>query len=83
MPLARQFVFAIALAALTTLPLLVVGNIPTLAVVLFCGGSRSRHFHHPMGLIERLVPLEADRGITWAMTGIGIAWRSAPSPRAT
>jgi len=38
MPLPGNSCSRLPLAALTTLPLLVVGNIPTLAVVLFCGG---------------------------------------------
>lgn len=74
MPLAGQFVLAIGLAMLTTLPLLVVGSIPTLAVVLFLAGAAvSPTIIISMGLIERLVPpSQLTEGITWAMTGIGI-----------
>lgn len=74
MPLAAQFVLAIGLAALTTLPLLVVGSIPVLAVVLFLAGAAvSPTIIISMGLIERLVPpSQLTEGITWAMTGIGI-----------
>lgn len=74
MPLARQFLFAIALAALTTLPLLIIDSIPSLAVVLFLAGAAvSPTIITSMGLIERLVPpSKLTEGITWAMTGIGI-----------
>jgi MFS family permease len=72
--LARQFLTAIAFAALMTLPLLFVGNIPALALALFLGGaSISPTFITAFGLIERLVPAsKLTEGITWAMTGIGI-----------
>jgi MFS family permease len=74
MPLSGQFVLAIGLAMLTTLPLLVVGSIPTLAVILFLAGAAvSPTIIISMGLIERLVPpSQLTEGITWAMTGIGI-----------
>jgi MFS family permease len=74
MPLARQFVLAIGLAALTTLPLLVIDSIPALAAVLFLAGAAvSPTIITAMGLIERLVPpSQLTEGITWAMTGIGI-----------
>ncbi|QCI64010.1 MFS transporter [Phreatobacter stygius] len=74
MPLARQLLFAIGLAALTTLPLLVIGSIPVLAAVLFLAGAAvSPTIIISIGLIERLVPAaKLTEGITWAMTGIGI-----------
>ncbi|HMG49861.1 MAG TPA: MFS transporter [Inquilinus sp.] len=74
MPLATQFLCAIALAALTTLPLLAVDSIPVLAVVLFLAGAAvSPTIITAMGLIERLVPpSQLTEGITWAMTGLGI-----------
>ncbi|WP_029349126.1 MFS transporter [Bosea sp. 117] len=74
MPLAGQFVVANAVAALTTLPLLLAGNVPLLAGLLFLAGvSISPTFITAFGLIERLVPPEKlTEGITWAMTGIGI-----------
>ncbi|EKF19890.1 MFS transporter [Nitratireductor pacificus] len=74
MPLAKQFLLAIAFAMVAALPLLAVWNIPTLAVVLFIGGaSISPTFITAFGLIERLVPpAKLTEGITWAMTGIGI-----------
>lgn len=73
-PLATQFLYAIALAMLTTLPLLFVTSIPMLAVILFLAGAAvSPTIIISMGLIERLVPAsKLTEGITWAMTGIGI-----------
>lgn len=74
MPLSRQFLLAITVAALTTLPLLFVNSVPTLALALFLGGvSISPTFITAMGLIERLVPAaKLTEGITWSMTGIAI-----------
>lgn len=74
LPLARQLQLAIALAALTTLPLLIVGSIPVLALVLFTAGAAvSPTLIISMGLIERIVPpAKLTEGITWAMTGVGI-----------
>lgn len=73
-PLPTQFLLAITLAMLTTLPLLVVESIPALAVTLFLAGAAvSPTIIISMGLIERLVPpSKLTEGITWAMTGIGI-----------
>ncbi|MGO4449203.1 MFS transporter [Phyllobacterium sp. TAF24] len=72
--LQAQFLYAITLAMLTTLPLLFVTNIPALAVILFLAGAAvSPTIIISMGLIERLVPpSKLTEGITWAMTGIGI-----------
>ncbi|UGX86598.1 MFS transporter [Phyllobacterium meliloti] len=72
--LQAQFLYAITLAMLTTLPLLFVTNIPALAVILFLAGAAvSPTIIISMGLIERLVPpAKLTEGITWAMTGIGI-----------
>ncbi|MBN8939811.1 MAG: MFS transporter [Rhizobiales bacterium] len=74
MPLARQLVLAIGLAALTTLPLLVIGSLPVLAGVLFLAGAAvSPTLIISMGLIERVVPAaKLTEGVTWAMTGVGI-----------
>ncbi|MEO9339991.1 MFS transporter [Mesorhizobium sp. SB112] len=74
MPLAMQFLLAIALATLTTLPLLIVNGIPVLAIVLFFAGAAiSPTIIISMGLIERGVPQsKLTEGITWVMTGIGI-----------
>ncbi|MBA8880476.1 MFS transporter [Phyllobacterium myrsinacearum] len=72
--LATQFLLAITLAMLTTLPLLFATSIPVLAVLLFLAGAAvSPTIIISMGLIERLVPpSKLTEGITWAMTGIGI-----------
>lgn len=74
MPLERQFLIALGVAAATTLPLLFVGNVTMLALMLFLGGvSISPTFITAMGLIERQVPAaKLTEGITWAMTGMGI-----------
>ncbi|PWK68174.1 MFS transporter [Aminobacter sp. AP02] len=73
-PLPRQLLLAITLAALTTLPLLMVANIPTLAVVLFVAGvAVSPTIIISMALVEQLVPSsKLTEGMTWAITGIGI-----------
>ncbi|WP_378943911.1 MFS transporter [Mesorhizobium sp. ANAO-SY3R2] len=73
-PLARQLLMTISLAALTTLPLLMVSNIPTLAVVLFVAGSAvSPTIITSMALVEKLVPSsKLTEGMTWAITGISI-----------
>ena len=73
-PLSRQFLLAIAIVMLTTIPPLLVGSIPGLAFVLFlAGGAISPTFITAFGLIERLVPgARLTEGITWGMTGIGI-----------
>ncbi|WP_395447709.1 MFS transporter [Aminobacter sp. UC22_36] len=72
--LPRQLLVAIALAALTTLPLMIVGDIPTLAVVLFIAGvAVSPTIIISMALVEKLVPSsKLTEGMTWAITGIGI-----------
>lgn len=74
MSLAAQFLIAIALAAVTTLPLLVVGGMVSLALVLFLAGAAvSPTIIVAMGLVERFVPpSKLTEGITWAITGIGI-----------
>ena len=73
-PLSRQFLVAIAIVTLTTVPPLLVGSIPALALVLFvAGGAISPTFITAFALIERLVPgARLTEGITWGMTGIGI-----------
>ncbi|MGH6858660.1 MAG: MFS transporter, partial [Phyllobacterium sp.] len=74
MPLATQFLLAIGLAMLTTLPLLFVTSIASLSLVLFFAGAAiSPTIITAMGLIERIVPpSKLTEGITWAMTGVGI-----------
>ncbi|MDU0340732.1 MFS transporter [Bosea rubneri] len=72
--LARQFVLAIGLAAATTLPLLAVGSLWSLAAVLFvAGASISPTVIVAMALVERHVPpSKLTEGITWVMTGVGV-----------
>lgn len=74
LPLARQLLIAIVLAALTTLPLLIVGNITVLAVVLFVAGvAVSPTIIISMALVEKLIPsAQLTEGMTWAITGISI-----------
>ena len=74
MSLQRQLAIAVAIIALTTLPLLVADTVPLLAFAVFVSGvAISPTFITAFGLIERRVP-EAmlTEGITWVMTGIGI-----------
>lgn len=72
--LATQFLAAIALAAATTLPLLAVTGLVSLALVFFLAGAAvSPTIIIAMGLVERLVPpRQLTEGMTWAITGIGI-----------
>lgn len=72
--LAAQFLIAVALAAITTLPLLMVTGLVSLGVVLFLAGAAvSPTIIVAMGLVERFVPpAKLTEGITWAITGIGI-----------
>jgi MFS family permease len=74
MALQRQLAIAVAIIALTTLPLLVADTVPLLALAVFVSGvAISPTFITAFGLIERRVP-EAmlTEGVTWVMTGIGI-----------
>lgn len=73
-PLQRQLAIAVAVIALTTLPLLLADTVALLAFTVFVSGlAISPTFITAFGLIERRVP-EAmlTEGITWVMTGIGI-----------
>jgi len=73
-PLQHQLAIAVAVIALTTLPLLVADTVPLLALAVFASGlAISPTFITAFGLIERHVP-EAmlTEGITWVTTGIGI-----------
>ncbi|MET3645744.1 MFS transporter [Phyllobacterium ifriqiyense] len=74
MPLAKQFLLAIGLAMLTTLPLLIVEGTGGLSIALFLAGAAvSPTIIISMGLIERIVPAaKLTEGITWAMTGVMI-----------
>ena len=73
-PLQRQLAIAIAIIALTTLPLLVADTVPLLALAVFVSGvAISPTFITAFGLIERRVPAAMlTEGVTWVMTGIGI-----------
>ena len=72
--LAQQFALANLVAAVTTLPLLFIANIPMLALFLFfAGASISPTLITAFGLIEqRIAAAKLTEGITWAVTGIGI-----------
>jgi MFS family permease len=73
-PLQIQLAIAVAIIALTTLPVLVADTVPLLALAVFVSGvAISPTFITAFGLIERRVP-EAmlTEGVTWVMTGIGI-----------
>lgn len=73
-PLPRQFLYAAFATALTTLSLLWVHNVLTLAAAMFVAGL----FFAPtmivaMGLVERLVPpSRLTEGLTWMVTGLGV-----------
>ncbi|GAP47057.1 major facilitator superfamily protein [Streptomyces azureus] len=83
MPLPRLLALGVTGTALTTLPLLLVGNIATLAGAVFLSGI----FFAPtmivvMGLIEKTVPpARLTEGMTWAITGlsVGVALGAAVS----
>jgi MFS family permease len=81
LPLARQLLAAIALAAITTLPLLVVGSISALAAVFFVAGiAVSPTIIISMALIEKLAPsAKLTEGMTWAITGISIGMAAGSS----
>ncbi|HEV2503069.1 MAG TPA: MFS transporter [Mesorhizobium sp.] len=81
LPLARQLLITIALAALTTLPLLIVGSIPMLCLVLFVAGvAVSPTIITAMALVEKLVPSsKLTEGMTWAITSIGIGLAAGSS----
>lgn len=74
LPLATQLLLSIALAAATTLPLLIVSSLWMLGIVLFiAGASISPTVIVAMALVERHVPAaKLTEGITWVMTGMGI-----------
>ncbi|EIK68705.1 transporter, major facilitator family [Pseudomonas synxantha BG33R] len=82
-PLPRQFLFCGVATALTTLPLLLVSNIPALAVAIFISGL----FFAPtlivsMAMVEQIVaPSRLTEGMTWLITGlsIGVAIGAASS----
>jgi MFS family permease len=72
--LQKQLAIAVAVIAVTTLPLLLVDTVPLLALAVFVSGiAISPTFITAFGIIERRVPAAMlTEGITWVMTGIGI-----------
>ncbi|RCL00716.1 MAG: MSF transporter [Candidatus Tokpelaia sp. JSC189] len=74
MELSRQFGVAITLAALTTLPLLLVSNVWHLTLAFFIAGAAvSPTIIIAMKLVESLVPKEKlTEGITWNSTGLSM-----------
>ncbi len=74
MPLQRQLAIAVAIIALTSVPLLFADTVPLLALAVFVSGvAISPTFITAFGLIERRVPESMlTEGVTWVMTGIGI-----------
>jgi MFS family permease len=73
-PLPRLFLYGAVATALTTLPLLLAGNILGLSLAVFVAGL----FFAPtlivaMGLVERIVPpAKLTEGLTWLITGLSI-----------
>jgi len=73
-PLPRLFLYAAFATAFTTLPLLWVHSVLTLAAAMFVAGL----FFAPtmivaMGLVENIVPpSRLTEGLTWMVTGLGI-----------
>lgn len=73
-PLPRLFLYAAFATAFTTLPLLWVHNVLTLAAAMFVAGL----FFAPtmiiaMGLVENIMPpSRLTEGLTWMVTGLGI-----------
>jgi len=76
MELTRQFLIAITVTAVTTLPFLLAGTIESLTIVLLIAGAAcSPTIITAMKLIETIAPPEKmTEGITWAMTGMGIGF---------
>ena len=70
----RQLLIAVAVLAVTALPLLIADTVPLLVVTVFLSGvAISPTFITAFGLIERRVPQSMlTEGVTWVMTGIGI-----------
>ena len=70
----RRLVIAVAVIALTALPLPFAGSVAWLAFAIFVSGlGVSPTFITAFGLIERRIPPTVlTEGITWVMTGIGI-----------
>lgn len=73
MPLARMLAIAASVTALTTLPLLLVGDLLTLSLgVLLAGLSFAPTMIIAMALVESTVPgRRLTEGLTWLVTGLG------------
>ncbi|HSX74616.1 MAG TPA: MFS transporter [Shinella sp.] len=74
MALHKQLMIAVAVLALTALPLPFAGTVPLLAFAVFVSGiAISPTFITAFGLVERRVPSAMlTEGVTWVTTGIGI-----------
>ena len=74
LPLQQQLAIAVAIIAVTAVPLLFVSTVPLLTIAVFASGiAISTTFITAFGLIERRLPASMlTEGITWVMTGIGI-----------
>lgn len=74
MALQKQLMIAVAVLALTALPLPFAGTVPLLAFAVFVSGiAISPTFITAFGLVERRVPAAMlTEGVTWVTTGIGI-----------
>ena len=72
--LQKQLMIAVAILALTALPLPFAGTVPLLAIAVFLSGiAISPTFITAFGLVERRVPeTMLTEGVTWVTTGIGI-----------
>ncbi|MFJ2367235.1 MFS transporter [Pseudomonas sp. NPDC087697] len=73
-PLPRLFLYGGLATALTTLPLLMVGNILGLSLAVFVAGlSFAPTLIVAMALVERIVPpAKLTEGLTWLITGLSI-----------
>jgi MFS family permease len=80
---ARRWVLGICAMAVSMIPLLLVGNLPFLAVALFVAGlSIAPTMITTMALVERHVPrAKLTEGMTWVSTGlaVGVALGSSVS----
>ncbi|GAB2977672.1 MFS transporter [Streptomyces pseudoechinosporeus] len=80
---ARRWVLGICTMAVSMIPLLLVGNLPFLAVALFVAGlSIAPTMITTMALVERHVPrAKLTEGMTWVSTGlaVGVALGSSVS----
>ena len=74
LPLHKQLLIAVAVLAVTTLPLPAAGTVPLLSVAIFFSGiAISPTFITAFGLVERRVPESMlTEGVTWVTAGIGI-----------